>query len=100
MAKKATKRRGRKIKYWGQRHTIDPEKSEKLEKVLDRLVDVVDDIKDLMQTISEKVDVNINLSEVSEKNLEDVVGEIDEAIDCVDDAYGIIESIRDGVTDN
>ncbi len=96
MTKRAAKRRGRKVKYWGQRRIVDPQKSEKLEEVLDKLVDVVDDIKDLMQTISEKVDVNINLHEVTEKSLETVVGEIDEAIDCVDDACVIIESIREG----
>ena len=94
MSRKQAKHR-RKIRYWGHR-TIDPVQSEKLEVVLDKLVDVVDDLKDLMEDISGKVDVNINLNEVTEESLETVVGELDEAIECVDDAYGLIETIRGG----
>lgn len=95
MARKTARRHGRKIKYWGHR-TIDPEQSERLEQVLDKLVDVVDDIKDLVTDIGKKVDINVNLSEVSEEKLTEVVSDLDEAIECVDDAFGLIENIREG----
>ena len=98
MAKKSVKHRSRKIRYWGHR-TVDYEQNEKLEQVLDKLVDVVDDIKDIVTDIGKKVDINlgsININDMPEEKITEVVSDLDEAIDCVDDAYVLIESIRDG----